>query len=114
MWNLTEDANTKSEEELAIKMACDCPAGRLVMIDKRTNKPIEEKYEPSIVILQDQGRKCSGPIWVRGGIQLEDTTGHIFEKRNRVTLCRCGKSENKPFCDANHININFQDKINHS
>jgi CDGSH-type Zn-finger protein len=30
--------------------------------------------------------------------------------RNRVTLCRCGASNNKPFCDGTHASIKFQDK----
>ena len=28
--------------------------------------------------------------------------GKLYEVRNRVTLCRCGKSTNKPFCDSSH------------
>jgi hypothetical protein len=33
---------------------------------------------------------------------LESFDGAKYEKRNRVTLCRCGQSKNKPFCDSNH------------
>jgi CDGSH-type Zn-finger protein len=43
-----------------------------------------------------------GPIMVRGGITIEGADGTVYEKRNRVTLCRCGKSKNKPFCDGSH------------
>ncbi|UCF09264.1 MAG: CDGSH iron-sulfur domain-containing protein, partial [Thermoplasmata archaeon] len=44
-----------------------------------------------------------GPIWVRGRIPIESADGHIYEIRNRVTLCRCGWSSNKPFCDSSHL-----------
>ncbi|HUS98844.1 MAG TPA: CDGSH iron-sulfur domain-containing protein [Candidatus Thermoplasmatota archaeon] len=44
----------------------------------------------------------SGPIWIRGGIPIESANGSPYIKRNRITLCRCGKSKNKPFCDSSH------------
>ncbi|MFY9800413.1 MAG: CDGSH iron-sulfur domain-containing protein [Methanoregula sp.] len=40
---------------------------------------------------------------MRGGIPVESSEGHVYEIRNRITLCRCGKSYNKPFCDGRHI-----------
>jgi CDGSH-type Zn-finger protein len=30
--------------------------------------------------------------------------------RNRMALCRCGMSRNKPFCDATHVNADFIDE----
>lgn len=110
VWNLTEFGETKEEEEMAIKLACDCPAGRLVMHDKKTGIAIEPSFEDSIVILKDQERKCDGPIWVRGNVEIEDENGVVLEKRNRITLCRCGKSKNKPYCDAEHLNDQFYDE----
>jgi CDGSH-type Zn-finger protein len=35
--------------------------------------------------------------------------GAPYEVRNRVTLCRCGASRNKPFCDGTHASIGFKD-----
>lgn len=110
VWTLVENSVDKNDEILAIKLATDCPSGRLVMVDKLTNQPIEPSFEPSIVVLQDPEKNCSGPLWVRGYVKVEDENGAPFEKRNRVTLCRCGKSQNKPFCDGTHIDIGFTDK----
>jgi hypothetical protein len=42
----------------------------------------------------------SGPLWVRGGIAPIGSDGQAYEIRHRITLCRCGKSENKPFCNG--------------
>ena len=44
-----------------------------------------------------------GPLWVRGGIPVMSADGKPYAIRNRVTLCRCGKSGNKPFCDGSRI-----------
>ena len=88
--------------ELAIEQGKNCPSGRLVVWDKETGKPLEPEFEPSIVMVHDPQKKCEGPIWVRGGIPIESFDGDLYEVRNRVTLCQCGKSENKPFCDGRH------------
>ena len=109
VWDLTEMSDDPDCREAAIQAACDCPAGRLVAWDKDTKEAIEPEYEPSIVVLQDADRQCSGPLWVRGGIPIESSDGSLYEIRNRVTLCRCGESENKPFCDAAHVNSEFDD-----
>lgn len=61
VWKLTEGPDSMED---AIKAACDCPAGRLVVWDKKTGQSIEPAYQPSIVLLQDPSRNCSGPIWV--------------------------------------------------
>jgi CDGSH-type Zn-finger protein len=53
-------------------------------------------------VIEDPQMGVSGPIWVRGGIPVEAVNGKAYEIRNRVTLCRCGKSSNKPFCDSSH------------
>jgi CDGSH-type Zn-finger protein len=102
-WNLLDDADDPEARVLAIRGACDCPAGRLVMHDAGTGKAIENEYEPSIVLLRDEFTGTTGPIWVRGGIPIESCDGTLYEVRNRVTLCRCGRSENMPFCDASHF-----------
>lgn len=109
-WNLVEQTDDKKARDEFIRQCQHCPSGRLVAWDKKTEKPIEEKLEPSMVILEDPYMDCSGPIWVRGGIAIESADGEEYEVRNRVTLCRCGASHNKPFCDGTHASIKFRDK----
>lgn len=110
VWDLTETSDDPVAKELAIQEACNCPSGRLVIYDKKTGEKIEPKFEPSISITEDIGAKTSGPIWVKGGVSIESADGQKYEKRNRVTLCRCGKSKNKPFCDGTHLSIDFIDE----
>ena len=93
----------------AIRAASDCPTGRLTAVDKNGRR-IEPEYEPSIQILQDQEEGVSSGIFVRGGIPIEAADGSEYEVRNRVVLCRCGKSSNMPFCDAAHVSEGFSDE----
>ncbi len=102
-WALTQYSDTPEARRLAIEQAGNCPSGRLVVRDLDGNE-IEPEYEPSIVLVEDPRRGISGPLWVRGGIPIESAGGITYEVRNRVTLCRCGRSANKPFCDGKHLN----------
>jgi hypothetical protein len=89
-------------KQKAIEEACDCPSGRLVAWEK-DGKAIEPDFKPSIGLVQDVQAGKMGPLWVRGAIPIEAEDGTTYEIRNRVTLCRCGKSSNKPFCDGSHL-----------
>lgn len=108
VWDLTVHDSDNQDREAAIEAAKSCPAGRLVMVDKDGN-PLEEVFEPEIIIMQDPEKNCSAGIYVKGPITVESADGTVYEIRNRVTLCRCGISENKPFCNANHIDGGFND-----
>ncbi|HVI42392.1 MAG TPA: CDGSH iron-sulfur domain-containing protein [Anaerovoracaceae bacterium] len=108
VWELVENSDIPKYREEAIKAASDCPAGRLVAVEKN-GKEIEPEYEPAVEILQDPQNRVSGPIFVKGNIPIESSDGFTYEIRNRVTLCRCGKSQNKPFCDATHVTIKYTD-----
>jgi CDGSH-type Zn-finger protein len=103
IWNLTRQSANAEAKRIAIEEAGNCPSGRLVVWDKKTGKAIEPEFECSIGLVEDPLKGVSGPIWVRGGIPVESTDGITYEIRNRITLCRCGKSANKPFCDGGHL-----------
>jgi CDGSH-type Zn-finger protein len=112
VWNLTNQSADPVAREKAIQEACDCPAGRLVARDKETGVAIEPVLEKSISLIEDPAAKASGPIWVKGGIPVESAKGELYETRNRVTLCRCGASSKKPFCDGAHIPTHFSESDN--
>jgi CDGSH-type Zn-finger protein len=109
VWNNTEQSDDPKAKSKAIQQACLCPAGRLVVRDKNSNKIIEPELKREIGLIEDPQAKVSGPVWVKGGIEIESADGKKYETRNRVTLCRCGKSQNKPFCDGCHIEEKFND-----
>jgi CDGSH-type Zn-finger protein len=106
VWNLVEREGNEAAEMTA-REAGLCPSGRLVVRDQQTNSDIEPEFTPSIGIVADPTERLAGPIWVRGGITVMSSDGAPYEVRNRVTLCRCGASANKPFCDASHASVGF-------
>ncbi|MCX6706799.1 MAG: CDGSH iron-sulfur domain-containing protein [Candidatus Woesearchaeota archaeon] len=108
-WSNVEASDDPKCKKIAIQTACNCASGRLVVWDNKTNKPIEPKFEQSIGLIEDPQAGASGPIWAKGGILVESADGKQYEIRNRMTLCRCGKSGNKPFCDGMHITAKFND-----
>lgn len=111
IWNLIEQTDNLAVRDLVIREANHCPAGRLVVHDKKTGKEIEHKLTPSIGVVEDPALGCSGPLWIRGGIPIESHDGKRYEVRNRVTLCRCGASSNMPFCNGSHASIQFKDEL---
>lgn len=52
--------------------------------------------------------KDNGPYQIRGSFALIDATGNEYEVGSDISLCRCGRSENKPFCDGTHEEIDFE------
>jgi hypothetical protein len=83
---------------------------RLVAWDNASGKAVEPEFEASAMLIEDPEKGCSGPLWLRGGVQVIGADGFADEVRNRVTLCRCGASRNKPFCDGSHASIGFSDQ----
>jgi CDGSH-type Zn-finger protein len=85
-----------------------CPSGRYtaVELDGGVHEPA---LTPGIGLVEDPQAGVSGPLWVHGGIPVTAADGTAYPVRNRVTLCRCGASANKPFCDGTHIESGFDD-----
>lgn len=101
-WELTKHSDDPKARELAITQTANCPSGRIVVWNKDPGEEIEPELEPSLGLIEDPYKGVSGPIWVRGRIPVESARGSFYEIRNRVTLCRCGRSSIKPFCDSSH------------
>ncbi len=76
---------------------------------KSTISPVEVsesggEEKPLIRVLED------GPYEICGGMVLCAADEEGFSAEDPYYLCRCGASENKPFCDGSHKNIDFTDK----
>jgi CDGSH-type Zn-finger protein len=55
----------------------------------------------------------NGSLRLEGDFTIYDPEGNPFDLAGRttITLCRCGHSENKPFCDSSHKKVNFQSEV---
>jgi len=96
------DPDGASVEEI-IQVIEMCPSGALSYTLKGIKRDAVER-EPGISLHKD------GPYNMVGGIALEDYNGSTPESNEHCTLCRCGGSKNKPFCDGTHWHINFKDE----
>lgn len=110
-WTLTEASGDPEARRLAIREASMCPSGRLMAWDKNAEKPYEFRFEPSLGLIEDPAIGVSGGLWIRGGIPLRREDGRTYEIRNRVVVCRCGQSANKPYCDGTHAAVKWRDGL---
>ncbi len=100
-WIFPDAASVKKVVETIEK----CPSGALsYQIGSERIQGI--KRPPAVRIAKD------GPLAFVGGIQLIDDMESKPESLEHFTLCRCGGSKNKPFCDNSHKNIEFNDEKN--
>ena len=55
----------------------------------------------------------NGSLRIEGEFAIHDADGNAFDLGGRtvISLCRCGNSENKPFCDGSHKKVNFQSEV---
>lgn len=109
VWRQVADTDNPDVRETFIRQVGNCPAGRLVAWNKANGAPLEPDLPLSIGLIEDPVEQCSGPLWIRGGIAIVSSDGFEYEIRNRVTLCRCGASRNKPLCDGSHAQIKFRE-----
>ncbi|MBI2903351.1 MAG: CDGSH iron-sulfur domain-containing protein [Candidatus Methylomirabilis oxyfera] len=82
-----------------------CPSGALsYSIDGVEHR--DQDRDPMIAVSKD------GPYLVTGGVELEDESRAEGASEEHYTLCRCGASKNKPFCDGTHWSVKFKDDKN--
>ena len=109
-WHNKRHSDQPEKRDLAIHGSTFCPAGRLKIWDKEKEAFIEPPLKPELGLIEDPQKQCSGPLWVKGGIPVASPET-AYEQRNRITLCRCGASDNKPFCDGTHVSVQFNDHL---
>lgn len=79
-----------------------CPSGALSYFKNEVGQ--EEKQIDNETIVETTK---NGPLLIYGNISIKDAEGIITKKHKVTALCRCGSSENKPFCDGTHTKIGF-------
>lgn len=82
-----------------------CPSGALTYATDADSATVETHEDASIHPIVD------GPYRVRGGVEVVGVDKTAYEIRERQTLCRCGQSRNKPFCDGSHWYAGFRDPL---
>jgi len=82
-----------------------CPSGALTYTTDADSATVETHEDASIHPIVD------GPYRVRGGVEVVGVDKTAYEIRERQTLCRCGQSRNKPFCDGSHWYAGFRDPL---
>jgi CDGSH-type Zn-finger protein len=50
----------------------------------------------------------NGPIMVEGNLSVNKLSGENIKDAEKIFLCRCGQSSNKPFCDGSHKKTEFK------
>jgi uncharacterized Fe-S cluster protein YjdI len=79
-----------------------CPTGALEFV-RTDDSPQEEPRVPTSV-----QPRLNGPLFVRGDVEIVDGRGETIRRATRLALCRCGASQNKPYCDLSHRSIGFK------
>ena len=102
VWQMLGSADPEVRQQMQ-RMVEHCPSGRLAWAESENAPDHEPEYEPEIGVFRN------GPLFVRGGVRVVGADGEPYEVRNRMTLCRCGHSQNKPFCDGSHKVVGFRD-----
>lgn len=91
--------------EAIISVIDNCPSGALsYSID--TKERAEKNSRAAIFIAPN------GPYVVSGEVSMEETGAGEGAAKQQFTLCRCGASKNKPFCDGSHWSSEFTDDTN--
>ncbi len=78
-----------------------CPSGALLY--RRLDGGAQEDPDGPTTVTAIR----NGPLLVSGSIEVRREDGSV-ETLPRATLCRCGESQHKPFCDNQHLKIGFQ------
>lgn len=90
------------DAQVVIAAIESCPSGAL-RYERLDGEPGEQPAEPTTIVPMP-----NGPLRVRGDFTIEDRKGQAFEVGPRSTLCRCGASQNQPFCDNRHRESGFR------
>jgi CDGSH-type Zn-finger protein len=100
VWKMSAKTDDTLVRGQVMAMIERCPSGALTY--EVDGEPVEPVLPIEVDVVTD------GPLWVTGGVPIERADGQPIENRNRVTLCRCGASGNKPLCDGSHAEVGFR------
>ena len=105
----TDDTQVRSH---VMAMIDRCPSGSFTYSLEEGSPDVEPDLPRQVAVTTEgtSDGKIAGPLWVTGNIPVERDDGEHFETRNRVTLCRCGRSRRKPLCDGSHRDLGIKEE----
>lgn len=92
----------RAEAEQLLQVIMRCPTGAL-HLERSDGEQAEPTPERNTAIVER-----NGPVYLRGDLEIVTREGEVLLKDTRIALCRCGASENKPFCDGSHVRVGFE------
>ena len=93
----------RAEAEQLLQVIMRCPTGAL-HLERSDDEHAEPTPERNTAIVER-----NGPVYLRGDLEIVTPEGEVLLKDTRIALCRCGASENKPFCDGSHVRVGFKE-----
>ena len=88
--------------EALIKQVKQCPSGALSYYMNDETDATSEVLETKVEVLEN------GPLLVYGTLQVTHKDGKQETKNKTTAFCRCGASQNKPYCDGAHVKNDFR------
>ncbi|MFH0895208.1 MAG: (4Fe-4S)-binding protein [Bacteroidota bacterium] len=90
-----------------IEVVEKCPTAALKvrknMENEKKNDDRSTGEEVNVTVLPN------GPVIINGNFVIKGVDGNVLPKSQKVSLCRCGHSSKKPFCDGSHVKAGFKD-----
>ena len=99
-WVNMEGADT----EAIIAQVEKCPSGALSYFRNDENESQPEHIDMETIV----EAAPNGPLMVYGNIKVKNSDGTETMKHKVTAFCRCGGSQNKPYCDGSHKKIGFE------
>lgn len=96
---ITIDAAKTSELVNTVKK---CPSGALSFYMNNEDDKTSESLETKVEVLEN------GPLLVYGTLKITNKDGKVETKNKTTAFCRCGASQNKPYCDGAHVKQEFR------
>jgi uncharacterized Fe-S cluster protein YjdI len=94
-----------ADTEAIIAQVEKCPSGALSWY---RNSEGETRFEEEVNVETIVEATPNGPLMVYGNIKVKDSAGNETMKHKVTAFCRCGGSDNKPYCDGTHKKIDFK------
>ncbi|PIQ47037.1 MAG: hypothetical protein COW03_17100 [Cytophagales bacterium CG12_big_fil_rev_8_21_14_0_65_40_12] len=97
-WIKAENASTQALKDQIAK----CPSGALSYKMNEKEDQESASLETKVEVL------ANGPLLIYGTLHVKNKDGKEETKNKTTAFCRCGSSNNKPYCDGSHIKVEFR------